>query len=290
MGFLLPFMLSPSNSRRYIRRMTVQLAIIGAGNMAEAIARGILRAGIIPPQNIRAADPTPQRCQFFQNELGIASTDDNRQAVRGASVVLLSVKPYQAKDVLSQLGPAMVEGALLVSIAAGISSRFIEESLGGGRQWRVVRTMPNTPMLVGSGMAAIAPGRYATAADLDTARALFQAAATVIQVDESKIDAVTALSGSGPAYFFFLVEQLIAAGIELGLSPSDAATLAKQTAFGSARIMQESPDTPAALRGKVTTPNGTTHAAITHMENNDWPRITREAIKAAAKRSAELGM
>jgi len=275
---------------RYIRRMTVQLAIVGAGNMAEAITRGILRAGLIPPDQIRAADPAEPRRKLFQTELGIAATDDNRHAVQGARIVLLSVKPYQAKDVLTHLGAAMDPGALLVSIAAGISSRFIEETLGHGRPWRVVRTMPNTPMLVGSGMAAIAPGRNATPADLDTARSLFQAAATVIQVDESKIDAVTAISGSGPAYFFFLVEQLIAAGIELGLSPADAATLAKQTAFGSSRMMLESPDAPATLRAKVTTPNGTTHAAITHLEKCDWPAITRQAVHAAARRSRELGL
>jgi len=270
--------------------MIPQLAIVGAGNMAEAIARGILRAKLIPADQIRASDPTPQRRELFQKELGIACTDNNAAAVAGARVVLLSVKPYQAKDVLSQISSAMHESSLLVSIAAGISSQFIEQSLGGGRPWRVVRTMPNTPMLVGSGMAAIAAGRHATRADLDTARSLFQAAATVIEVDESKIDAVTAISGSGPAYFFFLVEQLIAAGIELGLSPADAATLAKQTAFGSARMMLESADTPATLRAKVTTPNGTTHAAITHMEKSDWPRITRDAVHAAAKRSRELGM
>jgi pyrroline-5-carboxylate reductase len=269
--------------------MTVELAIIGAGNMAEAIARGILRGKLIAPDRIRAADPTAARRQLFESELGVAATDDNASAVRGARVILLSVKPYQAKDVLAQLGMAMDPDALLVSIAAGISSGFIEEALGQGRPWRIVRTMPNTPMLVGSGMAALSAGRHATAADMEMARALFAAAATVIQVDEARIDAVTAISGSGPAYFFFLVEQLISAGIELGLSPSDAATLAKQTALGAARMMVESKDSPAELRGKVTTPNGTTHAAITHMEECAWPRITREAVQAAAKRSKELG-
>ena len=269
--------------------MDLELGIIGAGNMAEAIARGVIKAGLIAPAAIAAADPSPQRRQLFSEQLGISAGDDNRAVAARARILLLSVKPYQMKDVLADLGSVMSPQTLVVSIAAGVSSRAIESALGGDRPWRVVRTMPNTPMLVGAGMAALARGRYAQPADIDSARRLFESAARVIEVSEDKIDAVTALSGSGPAYFFFLVEQMIQTGIELGLSAQDASTLARQTAAGAARMMLDSPDSPAELRRKVTTPNGTTHAAIAHLESKQWPRITAEAITAAARRSHEMG-
>jgi pyrroline-5-carboxylate reductase len=149
--------------------------------------------------------------------------------------------------------------------------------------------MPNTPMLVGCGMVAIAPGAHATDEDLAAARRLFESGGKVLQTTEDKIDAVTAISGSGPAYFFFLTEQMIQAGLDLGLAAEEARTLAIQTAAGAAKMMSGSTDSPQEHRGKVTTPNGTTHAAISHMESRDWPRITVEAVKAAARRSAEMG-
>jgi pyrroline-5-carboxylate reductase len=138
-------------------------------------------------------------------------------------------------------------------------------------------------------MVALAPGAHATPEDLAAARKLFEAAAKVIEVDEARIDAVTAVSGSGPAYFFFLVEQMIAAGIEMGLTQTEARTLAIQTVAGAAKMMAESDDPPEAHRKRVTTPNGTTHAAISHMEKHKWPAITRQALHAAGQRSAELG-
>jgi pyrroline-5-carboxylate reductase len=149
--------------------------------------------------------------------------------------------------------------------------------------------MPNTPMLVGEGMAAIAPGSRATPEDMDYARRLFAPAAAVIDVTEDKLDAVTALSGSGPAYFFFLVEQMIRAGVEMGLSASEAHTLATKTALGAAKMLVSSTDSPQELRRKVTSPKGTTYAAITHMEQHDWPNVVVEALKAAQRRSRELG-
>src|SRR5439155_5111255 len=155
--------------------------------------------------------------------------------------------------------------------------------------WRVIRTMPNTPMLVGEGMVAMAPGRNATTEDLATARKLFQAAAEVIELDEAHIDTVTAVSGSGPAYFFYLVEQMIRAGIELGLTSDHAALLARKTAAGAAKMLMASSDSPAELRRKVTSPGGTTEAAINHMTSNNWPKITVDAIKAAQSRGKELG-
>ena len=268
--------------------MPHELAIIGAGVMAEAIARGIISSGLLRPDQIIAADISQARREFFTDQLHIPAVPAADRAAAEAATVLLCVKPHQVESVLQTLAPAMQERTLLISIAAGIGSAFIEKTLDQGKRWRVIRSMPNTPMVVGLGMVAIAPGANASQADLDLARRLFESSAKVLRTSEDKIDAVTALSGSGPAYFFFLTEQMIQAGIVLGLEPDEAKTLAIQTALGAAKMMADSPD-PAGHRHRVTTPNGTTHAAISHLESQDWPQITVEAIKSAARRSREMG-
>jgi pyrroline-5-carboxylate reductase len=269
--------------------MTQHLAILGAGNMAEAIARGVLRSNLLRAEQMTASDPSPQRRDLFTAELKIRATDNNADAVKDADTVLLSVKPQHMADVLGGLSAALRPDALIVSIAAGISTAFIERHLGGTNGWRVVRAMPNTPMLVGEGMAALSRGAHATEADVASARRLFEAAADVIEVPEEHIDAVTALSGSGPAYFFFLVEHMTRAGVELGLTPEQAHKLASKTALGSAKMLVTSSDSPQELRRKVTSPGGTTHAAITHMESQGMPQIIVDALKAAQRRGRELG-
>jgi pyrroline-5-carboxylate reductase len=269
--------------------MPYELGIIGAGQMAEAIVRGLLRANLFRPDQLIAADVAEPRRQLFERELKIRAVEQNAAAARESKALLLSVKPYQIKDVLSGLGKVAAPDTLFISIAAGVRAMALEAALGGDRPWRVVRSMPNTPMLVGEGMVAIARGTHATADDLAAARRIFEASADVIEVDEPQLDAVTALSGSGPAYFFYFVEQMIAAGTELGLSPEQAHRLASKTALGAAKMLLTSGDTPAELRRKVTTPNGTTHAAITTMEQNGLGDILRDAVKACHRRSIELG-
>jgi pyrroline-5-carboxylate reductase len=270
--------------------MTCGLAIIGAGNMAEAIARGVLEDGLFHAGSMVAADVSAERRELFQRSLGIRAVADNAEAVRGAKRVLLSVKPQQMGAVLPALGAALDPSALIISIAAGISTAYIERHLGRGVPWRVVRTMPNTPMLVGEGMVALCPGAHATAEDVADARRIFESAASVIEVAEDRIDAVTAVSGSGPAYFFYLVEQMIRAGVELGLTPEQAHRLATQTALGAAKMLTHGTDAPQELRRKVTSPAGTTHAAITHMESAGVGTAIVEALKAADRRSKELGL
>lgn len=265
-----------------------ELAIIGAGNMAEAIVRGVLGAGLLRADQIVAADVSPARRSLFNDELNIRAIEANADAARGARRVLLSVKPQQMGDALSALGDVLDPAALVISIAAGVTSGCIERSLGGGKPWRVVRTMPNTPMLVGEGMVAIAAGAHATAADLADARRLFESAASVVEVAEDKLDAVTAISGSGPAYFFFLVEHMVRAGVELGLSPEQAHQLASRTALGAAKMLASCSGSPQELRRKVTSPGGTTHAAITHLESAGVDRAIVEAIRAAERHSREL--
>lgn len=268
--------------------MTYELGIIGAGNMAEAIARGVIRTQTIAPARIIVSDVSPERRDMFQSQLQVAATEDNQIAARQSSLLLLSVKPQQMKAALASIAPVISPDTLIVSIAAGISASFIENSLGTVQSWHVVRAMPNTPMLVGEGMAAICAGAHATPADLAKARRIFESSAAVIEVAEDKMDAVTALSGSGPAYFFFLVEQLVKSGIELGLTQKEARLLAVKTAVGAAKMLMESDQEPAELRRKVTSPGGTTQAAIQHMERANWPAITVDAIKAAARRGGEL--
>ena len=269
--------------------MHYELGIIGAGNMAEAIVRGVVRAGLFQPDRIIAADVAPARRDLFTNELHVRAIEENVEVARQSRVLLLSVKPQQMAAALAKLGEVTDPKTLIISIAAGISSAFIETHLGAARTWRVIRTMPNTPMLVGEGMVGIARGRHATADDLLLAREIFESAAVVVEVPEDKIDAVTAMSGSGPAYFFYLVEQMVKAGVAMGLTPEQAHMLATRTALGAAKMLTTSSDSPQELRRKVTSPGGTTQAAITHLENQQTGGAIVDAVLAAERRGKELG-
>lgn len=269
--------------------MTHDLAFIGAGNMAEAIARSVIEKQLFQPSRLVAFDPAAGRRAAFE-KLGVGVANSNAEAAATAPIVLLCVKPQMMTQALADLAAGGVnEEQLVISIAAGISTGFVETGLGVGRPWRVVRAMPNTPMLVGLGATAMCRGRNASDLDLLTARRLFEAAGVVIQVDEPLMDAVTAVSGSGPAYVFYLVEQMIAAGAALGLTVEDATKLVYQTAAGAARMLQASPDLPAELRRKVTSPGGTTQAAIEHLEQHRVGEAIRQAIAAAQRRGRELG-
>jgi pyrroline-5-carboxylate reductase len=268
--------------------MTYELGILGAGNMAEAIVRGVTAKKLFAAAQILAADPMPARRELFAS-MGVKAVESNGEVAKQSKVLLLSVKPQVMAAALAGIGQVAPADVLVISIAAGISTAFIEKHLGAGRAWRVIRTMPNTPMLVGEGIVGIAPGAHATKEDLAIARRIFESAAEVVDVPEDQIDTVTAVSGSGPAYFFLLVEQMITAGTELGLAPEVARKLAVRTALGSAKMLVGSADSPAELRRKVTSPNGTTHAAITYMESHNVPQILVDAVKAAQKRGRELG-
>ena len=268
-----------------------ELGIIGAGNMAEAIVRGVIRAALLRPDQIIAADVAPTRRQLFTEQLDVRAVESNADAAKYARTLLLSVKPQHMADALAAVGAAMRPDALVVSIAAGTTISFIEQRLAtrpGAAPLRVVRAMPNTPMLVGEGMTALAPGAHATPEDLKKARRIFESAGAVIEVDESLIDAVTALSGSGPAYFFYLTEHMIAAGVQMGLSPEHARLLVTRTALGAAKMLTESSDAPQELRRKVTSPGGTTEAAIRHMESGRLPDVVKQAIFNAERRGKEL--
>ena len=266
---------------------TVQLGFLGGGNMAEAIARGIIRAEVLAPGEMIASDPDPERRRVFLDALGVSAVAENERVVQHAPTVLVAVKPQQFDAALAPLGGKFGPEKLIISICAGISTRHVEEVLAPGT--RVVRAMPNTPMLVGCGMAGICAGSCAAPDDLATAERLLGAAAEVIRITEDLMDAVTAVSGSGPAYFFYLVELLADAAVEVGLSEDDARRLARVTVEGAANLLAESGQEAADLRRKVTSPGGTTEAAIRTFDTLGFPKMVAEAVKAARDRGRELG-
>ena len=263
-----------------------QVGVVGAGNMAEALLRGALSANVIDHKSVVAADPAIARRQLFTRELGVTCVDDN--CLPGACPrVLLAVKPQVIPAVLKSIAQVVQPEATVVSIAAGVRTQFISDGLGG--KGRIVRVMPNTPMLVGAGISALAGGPGAGEAELAWAEKLFAAAGKTVRVEEAMMDAVTALSGSGPAYFFYLIEAMIAAAVAEGMDEDTAAELAVQTCVGSARLLTETRQAPRVLRAKVTSPGGTTQAAVESLDADGADQTIIRAVRAAAKRSRQLG-
>lgn len=271
--------------------MTTQfeIGLIGAGNAAEGIVHGVLRRSMLLDDRIIASDPHEQRRQLFADRFRIRVTDDNRFVVENSYIIILAVKPQQFQDVVGQVADLVRPDHLVVSIMAGVSTKSIEAALPGDNQ-RVVRVMPNLPMHVGEGMAGVYCGRHAQEVDRLHAQRIFDAGGKSIVIeDESLMDAVTAVSGSGPAYFYYFVESLIRAGEQAGLTHQEAAILAKQSCLGAAKMMLESGDSPEMLRKKVSSPGGTTEAAINCMNKNGVDALLQEGFLAAWHRSQELG-
>ncbi len=261
------------------------IAFIGAGNMGEALIRGLLAAGTVKPQQIIATDVRADRLESLTKAFGIRTTMDSAAAVNDGNVVLLAVKPQQMREALTNLRGA-AESKLFISIAAGVTTAKIEGMLGDAPH--VVRVMPNTPALVGAGAAALCKGRYATDDDLATSEAILGAVGITVRTEEKFLDAVTALSGSGPAYIFLVAEAMIKAGTEAGLREDISRTLTMQTIFGAAKLLLESGEPPAELRRKVTSPGGTTEAAIKLMTDHKLVETFAAAIQAATQRGHEL--
>ena len=267
--------------------MDYQLGIIGAGNMAEAMLRGVLDSNFLPHGSILAAEPRFERRQMLTHELSVSCTDDNPAAAACPRVVL-AVKPQMMGEVLDEIAPAIRDEALVISIAAGVTAGWIDQRLGG--RGRLVRVMPNTPMLVGAGISAVAAGPRATAADVEwTSRLVSAGGGSAVTVEESLMDAVTAVSGSGPAYLFYLVEAMIAAGVAEGLSLDVATRLARETCLGAGKLLAVTGEPPEGLRARVTSPGGTTQRAIETLDAAGVKNSLIAAVRAAAARSRELG-
>jgi pyrroline-5-carboxylate reductase len=261
------------------------LAIIGGGKIGEAMLSGLLR-DMLQPGDVRVVEHYPERRRELAERYGV-QTVDVAEAARTSGTLLIAVKPQDIDTLLAELAPHVTAEHLIVSVAAGIPTGRIEKALPSGPA--VVRCMPNTPALVDEAMTAVCAGTRAGELHLARAEQLLSAVGKVVRVPEAQLDAVTALSGSGPAYFFFLVEAMIDAGILLGLPRALAEELIVQTLYGSAVMLRESGEHPVRLREAVTSPGGTTISAIRELERHGVRSAFLSAIEAASLRSAELG-
>ncbi len=263
------------------------LAFIGCGNMAASLINGLIADGY-DPKKIMASDPDSAKTAQLSSLLGIESTSDNTEAIGFAEVLVLAVKPQILELVATDMAPAIQERQpLIISIAAGVRERDIEDWLGGGVA--LVRTMPNTPAMIRVGATVLHANPKVSSEQKNLAETILRAVGLTQWVkDEVQLDAVTALSGSGPAYFFLVMEAMEEAAVELGLSKDTAHLLTLQTALGAARMAMESSDTPATLREKVTSPGGTTEAALKRFEDGGLRNLFIQALTQARDRSIEL--
>jgi pyrroline-5-carboxylate reductase len=268
--------------------LAIRIGLIGAGRMATALARGFIEAGILKADQMRASDPVPEARDAFERAVpGVQVGTDNAAVVKVADVVLLAVKPQQMDGVLAGMQDAIPQNALVVSIAAGITIERLARALPSGQ--RIVRVMPNTPCLIGRGASCLSLGQHATSADGEMAVSLFSAVGKAFVVPESQLDAVTGLSGSGPAFVYSMIEALTEGGVAGGLPPELAAELAAQTTVGAAEMVLQTGETPAVLRDRVTSPGGTTQAGLVVLNDKQFHHAVVAAVEAATHRSAELG-
>ncbi len=264
-----------------------KVGFLGAGNMGEAMIKGLLQAGLVPAASIGATDVRRERLEQIATQYGIRSARSNPALVSESDVVILAVKPQIMAAVLKEIAPAVDGTTLFISIAAGLPTRTLRAQLG--RPARLIRVMPNTPALVLEGVTAIARAEGLEAGDLETAQELFGAVGRVVVLEEDALDAVTGLSGSGPAYVAIVIESLADGGVKMGLDRATAMTLAAQTVLGSAKLILETGVHPGQLKDMVSSPGGTTIAGISALEEGGVRRTFINAVERATQRSRELG-
>ena len=264
-----------------------KVGFIGGGNMGEALIKGLVAANLVPPEAIYASDVRPERLRALDQQYGIQLLQDNAELVRQADIVILAVKPQIMAPVVRQISAAVTKKKLLISIAAGVSTLTIRAALG--KEARLIRVMPNTPALVLEGVTAIAKADGLEPGDLDTASEIFSAVGRVVTLEEELMDAVTGLSGSGPAYVAVVVESLADGGVKMGLDRVTAMTLATQTVLGAARLMLETGMHPGALKDMVSSPGGTSIAGVHALEEGGIRHTLIKAVERATQRSRELG-
>ena len=263
-----------------------KLAVLGTGKLGGILLRAYLKQGLFQPKKVTATVRHSEKATALSKELGVAVTTDNREAVHGADIVLLGVKPQVVAEVLKEIAPEMNQKTLVISVAASVPTNFIEQHLSGNVP--VVRVMPNTCSAVGSGMAGICRGAHASAEHVEIATAMFEAVGRTVVVDEKNMDAVTGLSASGPAFAYIILESLAEAGVKVGL-PRDVATLlAAQTMKGAASVVLETGDHPALLKDAVTTPAGCTIDGILELEEGKLRVTLIKAVVKATHRAGEL--
>jgi pyrroline-5-carboxylate reductase len=265
----------------------LRLALIGSGNMAEALVRGLLNAGAVKASQIVATDPRSERRELFVDRFGVEALGNNAEAAGRADVVIFAVKPQILERVGLEIAPSIQPQALVVSFAAGVSVSTIAATLGA--HVRICRAMPNICAVVDRAATAIAPGPAATAEDVARVRAIFESVGMVEEVEESLMDAVTGLSGSGPAFVFMMIEALADAGVKVGLPRYQSQALAAHTVLGSARLLIETGEHPGVLKDQVTSPGGTAIAGLHTLEEGGLRTTLINAVVAASERSRELG-
>jgi pyrroline-5-carboxylate reductase len=276
---------APAKNPRMASNLTI--GFLGAGKMATALARGFVRAKLVTARQLMAGDVSETACAAFAKEVGAKTTAFNPDVVKFADVLILAVKPDQVGGVLAEIREQFTEKHLLISIAAGVTLAKLEAGLGAGS--RLVRVMPNTPALVGASASAFAPGKSALPADGELAHKLLSAVGVAFPVKESLLDAVTGLSGSGPAYVYQFIEALSDGGVAAGLPREVATRLAAQTVLGAAKMVLETGQHPGALKDMVTSPGGTTIEGLHELEKGKFRGIVMSAVRAAAEKSKKLG-
>ncbi|HET9491819.1 MAG TPA: pyrroline-5-carboxylate reductase [Methylomirabilota bacterium] len=264
-----------------------KVGFVGSGNMGEALIRGLVAANVVPAEAVWASDVRGERLAELGAKYGIRQASDNSELVRQVDVVILAVKPQIMAAVLREIAPALTRRKLVISLAAGVSTARIRSALG--REVRLIRVMPNTPALVLEGATAIARADGLEPDDLDTASEIFSAVGRVVVLEEELMDAVTGLSGSGPAYVALVLESLADGGVKMGLDRITAMTLATQTVLGAAKLILETGMHPGALKDMVSSPGGTSIAGIAALEEGGIRTTFIKAVERATQRSRELG-
>ncbi len=265
----------------------IKITFIGGGNMARALIGGLIGKGL-SPENITVSDPTAAQRHAAESDFGVHASADNAEAVSTSRVVVLAVKPQIMGEVLASISSTLAPDCLIISVVAGVTLETLTRGLGEGRP--LIRTMPNTPALYGAGISALVAGPSTSDADCALAESVMGAAGQTVWVDdEALMDAVTAVSGSGPAYFFALTEHLAAAGEKAGLPASIAARLARQTAVGAGVMLAKSELEAGQLRARVTSPGGTTEAALQSFSADHFDQVVERAVDAAVRRGRKLG-
>jgi pyrroline-5-carboxylate reductase len=263
------------------------IGFLGAGKMATALAKGFIRAGLVTAKQVLASDPSAAATALFAQEVGAKTTSFNPDVAKFAQVLILAVKPDHIAAVLADIRPHFSEQHLLISIAAGVTLAKLEEGLGTGT--RAVRVMANTPALIGESATAFAMGKSAQRDDADLTQKLFSAVGLTFQLKESLLDAVTGLSGSGPAYVYLFIEALSDGGVAAGLPRDIATRLAAQTVLGSAKMLLETGEHPGVLKDMVTSPGGTTIEGLHELEKGKLRASVISAVRAASEKSKRLG-
>ena len=266
--------------------MKKQITFIGAGKMASAIIKGLLSSQIFDKNAIKAAEVNEETAKKAQNEFGIAVFNDAKEAIKGSDVILLATKPFVVEEILESLKNEITEKQLIVSIAAGITFEKIEKILG--KKQRIIRVMPNTPALLAAGMSAVCKNSAAHLEDLEDILEIFSKIGRAVVCEEKDINAITGVSGSGPAFYYYIIEQIARAGEKLGLDYKTALELSAQTALGAAKMVLETGKTPEELITMVTTPGGTTAEGNKVLNESNISQILFETVQKTAEKSAQM--